>query len=72
MDIENFLPDSPNDIDNDAELETILKWLELDGKHVLKTSVVATLSTAFSKKIICANSLKYGNDSGGFLKLQKT
>jgi len=64
MDIENFLPDTPEDIDNDAEPETFSKWLDLDGKQVLKASVVATLSTAFSKKIICANSSKYGNDFG--------
>jgi hypothetical protein len=51
MDIENFLPDSPDDTDNDAEPETFSKWLELDGKQVLKTSVVATLSTAFSKRL---------------------
>ena len=50
MDIENFLPDSPDDIDNDVEPEMFSKWLELDGKPVLKASAVATLSTAFSTK----------------------
>ena len=51
MDIEDFLPDTPEDIDKDAEPKTFSKWLDLDGKQVLKTSVVATLSTAFSKKL---------------------
>ena len=51
MNIKKFLPDSPDDIDNDAEAETFSKWLKLDGKHLLKASAVATLSTAFSKKL---------------------
>jgi hypothetical protein len=51
MDIEIFLPDTPEDIDKDVEPEMFSKWLDLDGKQVLKTSVVATLSTAFSKKL---------------------
>jgi hypothetical protein len=51
MDIEDFLPNTPEDIDKDAEPKTFSKWLDLGGKQVLKTSVVATLSTAFSKKL---------------------
>jgi hypothetical protein len=71
MDIENFLPDSPNDIDNDAEPETFSKWLELDGKQVLKTSVVATLSTAFSKKLSVRTLQNMGMTLEGFLNFRK-
>ena len=51
MDIEDFLPDTPEDIDRDVEPKTFSKSLDVNGKQVLKTSVVATLSTAFSKKL---------------------
>jgi hypothetical protein len=51
MDIEDFLPDTPEGIDKDVEPEMFSKWLDLNGKQVLKTSLVATLSTAFSKKV---------------------
>jgi hypothetical protein len=51
MDIVIFLPDTPEDIDKDAEPKTFSKWLDLNGKQVLKTSVVATSSTAFSKEL---------------------
>ena len=51
MDIEDFLSDTPEGIDKDVEPEMFSKWLELEGRQVLKTSVVATLSTAFSKKL---------------------
>ena len=51
MDIEDFLSDTPEGIDKDVEPEMFSKWLELEGRQVLKTFVVATLSTAFSKKL---------------------
>jgi len=51
MDIEDFLPDTPEGIDKDVEPEMFSKWPDLNGKQVLKTSLVATLSTAFSKKL---------------------
>jgi hypothetical protein len=71
MDIENFLPDTPEDIDKDVEPEMFSKWLDLDGKQVLKTSVVATLSTAFSKKLSVQTLRNMGMTLEGLLNSKK-
>src|SRR5882762_2180392 len=48
---EDFLPDTPQEIDEDALPKTFSKWLDYDGKKILKTSFVSTLSTVYSKKL---------------------
>ena len=72
MDIENFLADTPEDIDKDVEPETFSKWLNLDGKQVLKTSIVATLSTAFSKKLSVCTLRNMGMTLESLLNSKKT
>ena len=49
--IEDFLPDTPQEIDEDVLPNTFSKWLNYDGKKILKTSFVATLSMVYSKKL---------------------
>ena len=49
--IEDFLPDTPQEIDEDVLPNTFSKWLDYNGKKILKTSFVATLSTVYSKKL---------------------
>ena len=49
--IEGFLPDTPQEIDEDVLPNTFSKWLNYDGKKILKTSFVATLSMVYSKKL---------------------
>jgi len=51
MNIEDFLPNTPDSIDEDEPPEIFTRWLYLDGRKVLKTSLVATLSTIYSKKL---------------------
>ena len=51
MDIDDFLPDSAEGIEQNAEPETFSKFLNVDGKEFLKTSVVAGLSSNRSKKV---------------------
>ena len=46
MDIEDSLPDTLEEIDKNSDPETFSKWLDLNGKQVLKTSVVAILSSS--------------------------
>jgi hypothetical protein len=49
--LEDFLPDTPQEIDEDVLPKTFSKWLDYDGKKILKTSFVATLSMVYSKKL---------------------
>ena len=49
--IEDFLPDTPQEIDKDVLPNTFSEWLDYNGKKILKTSFVATLSTVYSKKL---------------------
>ena len=49
---EDFLPDTPQEIDEDALPKTFSKWLDYDRKKILKTSFVSTLSTVYSKKLM--------------------
>jgi hypothetical protein len=51
MNIEDFLPNTPDSIDEDEPPEIFSRWLYLNGKKILKTSLVATLSTIYSKKL---------------------
>ena len=51
IDIDDFLPDSAQEIDQNAEPEIFSKFLIVDGKEILKTSLVAGLSSNHSKKV---------------------
>jgi hypothetical protein len=51
MDIDDFLPDSAEEIEQNAEPEIFSKALIVDGKEFLKTSIVAGLSSNHSKKV---------------------
>ena len=59
------------DIDRDAEPKTFSKSLDVNGKQVLKTSVVATLSTAFSKKLSVRTLQNMGMTLEGLLNSKK-
>jgi len=51
MGLEDLLPDTPEDIDADAEPEAFSKKISYQGKEVLKNSLVATLNNKSSKKV---------------------
>jgi hypothetical protein len=51
MDIDDFLPDPAEEIDQNTEPEIFSKFLTVDGKEILKTSLVAGLSSNCSKKV---------------------
>ena len=51
MDIHDFLPDSAEEIEQNAEPEIFSKFLIVDGKEFLETSIVAGLSSNRSKKV---------------------
>jgi hypothetical protein len=51
MDIDDFLPDSAEEIGQNAEPEIFSRFLIVDGKEFLKTSIVAGLSSNRSKKV---------------------
>ena len=51
MDLEDFLPESTGELENDAEPESFSNVLTVDGKSYLKSSLVASLSSHRSKKV---------------------
>lgn len=51
MDVDDFLPDTVEGIEESVEPETFSKTLMVDGKEFLKSSVVASLSSNRSKKV---------------------
>ena len=51
MHIDDFLPDSAEEIEQNAEPEIFSKFLIVDGKEFLKASIVAGLSSNRSKKV---------------------
>jgi hypothetical protein len=66
MDIDDFLPDSAEEIDQNTEPEIFSELLIVNGKEILKTSLVAGLSSL--KKSHYANPLKWRNGTGGYLQ----
>ena len=69
--LEDFLPDTPQEIDEDVLPKTFSKWLDYDGKKILKTSFVATLSTVYSKKLTVRTFRNMGLTLGTLLNSKK-
>ena len=70
MDIDDFLPDSAKEIEQNAEPEIFSRFLIVDGKEFFKNFLYCWIELQSFKESHYVNTLKWRNGTEGYLQFQ--